>query len=102
MLKNHFAAHFTKYLKLYSPVTVDWVFPNEEFKHAFLSGHGEKQVKVIDTVFKVDKKEISVVFKEDKEGSIIVNGRLIYSVKPTEEMGGNLLKTLAYSIRDEI
>jgi len=50
-LKNNFTQYFNEYLGLGSFIKVFWEFPEKDFEHAYISGYGNEEVKIIKTLF---------------------------------------------------
>jgi len=103
-LGKNFVKEFNKYISTSLQKSVSWKFPDRDFEHAYTSGLGPTQVKVIDTEFVIERRRIPISFMEDFKGNltVMVNHSSIYVVKPMEGVSKNLLKALANAIKDAI
>jgi hypothetical protein len=100
-LHKHFVKEFIKHVDPVLQKGISWNFPDISFSHAYTSGLGDKQVKIINTDFIVGKKKIPIDFIEDYKGNltVVVNGKSVYLLKPMEGLSTGFIKTLAVSIR---
>jgi len=103
-LQKNFIKLFKKYISPSLQDSISWVFPDEDFEHAYASGSGHDQVINKRTVFAIASRKIHVDFIEDYMGNltIMVDNRIVYVVKPMEGVSKDLLKALANSIKDMI
>ena len=109
-LKEGFGQYFNERLIHDLSVKVVWEFPDKDLEHAYISGHGSREIRTIKTVFKVtnDKdiieKEIPVNLIENYKGTLTikVNGKTACSTKPMEGINPEFLKSFANAIKEEI
>jgi hypothetical protein len=100
-LRKHFVKEFVRYVAPVLQNSISWEFPDLDFSHAYTSGLGDKQVKIINTEFIIGKKKVPIDFIEDYQGNltVVVNSKSVYLLKPMEGLSTDFIKTLAKSIR---
>ena len=109
-LREGFEEYFNERLFRDLTVRVVWKFTKKDLENAYISGQGNKEVKIIKTVFKVtnDKdiidKEIPVDLIEDYKGKLTVkvNGKEACSRGRMEGISSEFLKSFAKAIREKI
>jgi len=114
-LKMNFEKYFNHQLRKRSThMKVEWEFNQKDFMHAYVSGYGREELKVIKTMFiiyagrdtgkNLTKKKISVNLIEDYEGtlSIEVNGKITCSIEPRGRLTKEFLQSFSNSLRKEV
>jgi hypothetical protein len=95
---------FPKYFEAYTSRKVKWEssFAENDFRDAYISGKGKNEKLVLSTKIFVDAKRLPVIFKEDLAGelTIEINGKMIYTIKPSGRISQRLLDAFTLSIKE--
>ena len=93
---------FPKYFRKYVSTKVEWEkdFAENNFRDAYISGKGKDEKLVLSTEILIDSKGLPVKFVEDMAGelTIEINGKTVYTIKPSGRISQGLLKAFTKSI----
>jgi len=97
---------FSKYFEAYTSIKIEWEknFAENDFRDAYISGKGKNEKLVLSTEIFIGPKSLHVKFVEDTEGSLAIEieGKTVYTIKPSGRISQSLLKAFTHSIIEGI